>query len=120
LERKEFIIELIALQFEDIKIIELTKVGYPDSSEDDIKNQLAVAKSEIRKEEKHEDEKILAPLEKSDVPTIHSILIGGLRLSKTNSQLLDDLKKHHSTVDEKKLKQRVYEYRYHYNHGKIK
>jgi len=119
-ERKEFIIELIALQMDDEKIVLVTKAGYPESTEEEIKNQLAVAKSEIRKEEKHEDEKILDPLEKSDVPTIHSILIGGLRLSKTNSQLLDDLKKHHSTVDEKKLKQRVYEYRYHYNHGKIK
>jgi hypothetical protein len=119
-ERKEFIIELIALQLSDEKVVELTILGYKDSTVEEVKNQLAVAKSEIRKEEKNEPEKILDPIEKSDVPTIHSILIGGLRLNKTNSQLLDDLKKHHSTVDEKKLKQRVYEYRYHYIKGKIK
>lgn len=120
MERKEFIIELLALQMEDEKIVLVTKAGYPESTEEEIKNQLAVAKSEIRKEEKDQPDKIIDPIEKSDVPTIHHILIGGLRENKTNSQLLDDLKKHHSTVDEKKLKQRVYEYRYHYNHGKIK
>lgn len=120
MERKEFIIELLALQMDDEKIVLVTKAGYPESTEEDIKNQLAVAKSEIRKEEKDEPEKIIDPIEKSDVPTIHHILIGGLRENKTNSQLLDDLKKHHSTIDEKKLKQRIYEYRYHYTHGKIK
>ena len=120
MERKEFIVELIALQFADDRIVELTKIGYPESKEDDIKNQLAVAKSEIRKEEKNDEEKIVEPIEKSDVPTIHHILIEGLRAGKSNTQLVDDLKKHHATVDEKKLKQRVYEYRYHYLHGKIK
>lgn len=120
MERKEFIVELLALQFTDEKIIELTKAGYPDSTDEDIKNQLAVAKCQIRKEEKADDEKILEPIEKSDVPTIHRILLDGLRAGRSNPQLVEDLKKHHSTVDEKKLKQRVYEYRYHFNHGKIK
>jgi hypothetical protein len=119
-ERKEFIRELLALQFTDEKILDLTKAGYPESTDEEIKNQLAVAKCEIRKEEKNEEDKILDPVKKSDVPTIHSILLSGLRASKTNTQLLEDLKVHHAAVDEKKLKQRIYEYRYHYMHGKIK
>lgn len=117
MERRQFVIESLALGFERNEIFELTKLAFTEAKDKDIEHDINQAQNKVEPKPKEESKCV----DKSTGgKTIHAVIMEGLRGGKVNSDILIDLKKEHPEVDEKKLKQRIYEYRNHFNKGKIK
>jgi hypothetical protein len=117
LERRQFVKESLALGFEREEVFELTKLAFIEAKDKDIEHDINSAN---QPEPKKKEEKKCVETTTDDKKTIHAVIMEGLRGGKDNTSLLIDLKEEHPEVDEKKLKQRIYEYRNHFNKGKIK
>lgn len=119
LERRQFVIESLALGFERDEIFELTKLAFTDAKDKDIEHDINQAQNKVEPKQK-EESKCVEAKSTDGGKTIHAVIMEGLRGGKANPDILVDLKTEHPEVDEKKLKQRIYEYRNHFNKGKIK
>lgn len=117
MERREFVKESLALGFEIDEVFELTKLAFTEAKDKDIEHDINSAN---QPEPKKKEEKKCVEATTDGKKTIHAVIMEGLRGSKDNPSILVDLKAEHPEVDEKKLKQRIYEYRNHFNKGKIK
>ena len=122
-DQKDFIDECLRLGIEDSYIVELILASYANG-EDKTGQLSANLQVEIADRKKVvltlkvEEPK---PVEKKEGdPTIHSVIMDGLRGGLANFQIVVMLYAKFPEIDQKKLKQRVYEYRYHFNKGKIK
>ena len=122
-DQKDFIDECLRLGIEDSYIVELILASYANG-EDKTGQLSANLQVEIADRKKVvltlkvEEPK---PVEKKDgEKTIHSVIMTGLRAGDDNNKIRLDLALAFPEVLGSKLKQRVYEYRYHFNKGKIK
>lgn len=128
MDRRTFIKESLLLGFSQEEVFELAKIGYTDARDGDITKDIGNVSLELKGKKPHdkpveqpkEDEKKYIETSTDGKRTIHAVIMEGLRGGKLNPDILIDLKKEHPEVDEKKLKQRIYEYRNHFNKGKIK
>jgi len=120
--RREFVKEALLLGFDQEETFELTRIAFLDAKDDEITKDIGNVSLELKGQKpydqpKKEDKKCIGP---TSGKTIHAVIMDGLRGGKANPDILIDLKAEHPEVDEKKLKQRIYEYRNHFNKGKIK
>ena len=116
MERRQFVKESLALGFERDEVFELTKLTFTDAKDKDIEHDID---SSNVPEEKIKSQAVVKQTTEN-TNTIHAIIMAGLRGGKDNTSIITDLVKEHPEVDIKKLKQRMYEYRNHFNKGKIK
>lgn len=115
MERRQFVKESIGLGFSTEDVYELTKLAFEDAKDKDI--ELDIKQAASMEEPKPE----VAKKEKQDgIATIHSVIMAGLRAGESNAVIIPRLVQEFPDVDVKKLKQRMYEYRNHFNKGKIK
>lgn len=99
---------------------ELVKKAYPEIVKDaNLNLEEYLTKLFTKKESLNEKENKLVD-KKETKNTIHSVIMGGLRGQQDNATIIQSLLNAFPTVEQQKLKQRVYEYRNHFNKGKIK
>ncbi len=124
MELREFVKESLLLGFTQEEVFELAQLGFSTTPDGEITKTIGNVSLELKGKQPHDqpqkEEKKCVETSTAGKKTIHAVIMEGLRGGKDNSALLVDLKAEHPEVAERKLKQRIYEYRNHFNKGKIK
>lgn len=122
--RRQFVKESLMLGFDQEETFDLTTLAFSESKASEITKDIGNVSLELKGKKPHdqpkEEEKKCVEATADGKKTIHAVIMAGLRTNKLNPEIFLDLKAEHPEVDEKKLKQRIYEYRNHFNKGRIK
>ena len=94
------------------QIVETVALSFPEKSYDSILNQIGVVRHQLRKS------KLLEPINHR-IHSRHKLTIRALLKGKTNSEILKILKKHYPNIPDKIHKQRICEYRWYLNTGRL-
>lgn len=116
---EDFIRECFGLSIPEKMIPLLTKKAFPSLAATFIDELITRIKETKDKANVVSKEKVKSVQEKGKT-TIHSVIMTGLRAGQDNTTLIVNLRNTFPDKVEQKLKQRVYEYRNHFNKGKIK
>ncbi|RLC34831.1 MAG: hypothetical protein DRZ76_01860 [Candidatus Nealsonbacteria bacterium] len=93
-------------------IMDLLSLNYPDDDYDKLLNHIGVIRHQLRKEKR-------LPTINHRILSRHKLTIKYMTRGETNTQILKRLKKKFPEIEERKLKQRICEYRWHYRQGKF-